>query len=340
MGMINILVVEDEAFIGMNIRRRLEHIGYHVIMVVPSGDEAFQISTEKAPDLVVMDIQLEGGLDGLETAQTLWNRFQIPIVIVTGNIDSNTRMRADQTWCYGFVSKPFFSNELEVAVSKALDRIFTDRYCKKNNYLLNQNYYHPVSDWMRDHPEQFESISDKVEFLNDLVRFHGINLFYSLAKEDSNGLHKVDSKEYFSRLIYYTWDKFKKNVEYQINIQIDIHSIDLDEKVAIPLGIIIFEAVSNAIKYAFTPDHVNSSISVKLSIKPNREHFCLQIKDNGLGFNNIASSQLTEEIMENPNSLGLYLIKCMAQIIQADSMLNGDVGTCLEILVPYKPQER
>jgi two-component sensor histidine kinase len=44
--------------------------------------------------------------------------------------------------------------------------------------------------------------------------------------------------------------------------------------------------------------------------------------------------------MENPNSLGLYLIKCMAQIIQADSMLNGDAGTCLEILVPYKPQER
>jgi len=338
MGKINILVVEDEAFIGMNIRRRLEHIGYHVIMVVPSGDEAFQISTEKAPDLVVMDIQLEGNLDGLETAQTLWNRFQIPIVIVTGNIDSTTKTRADQNWCYGFVSIPFFSNELEVAVSKALDRIFTSRYCKKDNQIINQKYYNPVSIWMKNHQDQSVVIGNQNDFLNDSIRFHAIYLFYSLALEDSKGIFKVDSKEYFSRLIYYTWDKFKNKVEYQIQIQIDIKSFNLDESLAIPMGIILYESVSNSIQYAFSPDHSNSTITIKLTTNTNRENICLQIKDNGIGLNNTSSSQVTEEIIETPHSLGLWLIKSMAQTINADSMLNGDEGTCLEIIIPQVPQ--
>ena len=148
----------------------------------------------------------------------------------------------------------------------------------------------------------------------------------------------IDSKEYFSRLIYYTWDKFKNKVEYQIQIQIDIKSFNLDESLAIPMGIILYESVSNSIQYAFSPDHSNSTITIKLTTNTNRENICLQIKDNGIGLNNTSSSQVTEEIMENPHSLGLWLIKSMAQTINADSMLNGDEGTCLEIIIPQVPQ--
>lgn len=67
----NILVVEDEPFLGLNIKQKIESFGFNVIAVVPSGDEAFQIVSEKVPDLILMDINLEGSLSGMETAESL-----------------------------------------------------------------------------------------------------------------------------------------------------------------------------------------------------------------------------------------------------------------------------
>jgi CheY-like chemotaxis protein len=340
MGKINILVVEDEAFIGMNIRRRLEHLGYHVIMVVSSGDEAFQISTEKAPDLVLMDIQLEGGLDGLETAQSLWNRFEIPIVIVTGNIDSRTKLQADQIWCYGFVSKPFFSNELEIAVSSALDKIFYERYCSEDNSLkFLPNQYHPVAEWIKIHNDQLTFVSNVNDFLNDSIRFHPIHLFYSLGLDANKGNLQVDMREYLSRVIFYTREKFKIYNDVSVELQIDFSSVVLDEKLAIPIGIILNEFVSNSLKYAFSSMDNNAIVYIKFSIPPNKNMIYLQAKDNGIGFNNTTSRKIIpEEINDQPKGLGLWLIEIMAQTLHAESMLTGDAGTCLEVKIPYSPK--
>lgn len=76
----NILIVEDEPFLGLNIKQKIESFGFHVIAVVPSGDEAFQIVSEKVPDLILMDINLEGSLDGIETAESLREQFSVPVL--------------------------------------------------------------------------------------------------------------------------------------------------------------------------------------------------------------------------------------------------------------------
>ncbi len=101
-----ILVVEDEAVICMHIRNSLERLGYEVCGCVASGSEAMQAAAETHPDLILMDIVLQGDMDGIEAAQIIRERFGIPIVYMTGNADIPTITRARGTDPYGYILKP------------------------------------------------------------------------------------------------------------------------------------------------------------------------------------------------------------------------------------------
>ncbi|BDA77142.1 hypothetical protein LPTSP3_g00720 [Leptospira kobayashii] len=113
----NILVVEDEPFLGLNIKQKIESFGFNVIAVVPSGDEAFQIVSEKVPDLILMDINLEGSLSGMETAESLKNQFSVPILFLTGFLDDDHKRKISKDPSYGYLMKPFTTDQLREAVS-------------------------------------------------------------------------------------------------------------------------------------------------------------------------------------------------------------------------------
>ena len=88
-------VVEDE--IAMDIQDRLELLGYSVPAVASSGQEAIRKAGQIHPDLVLMDIVLEGDMDGVETAEQIKNRFDIPVVYLTAYADKRTLQRAKIT---------------------------------------------------------------------------------------------------------------------------------------------------------------------------------------------------------------------------------------------------
>ncbi|MCU0823147.1 MAG: response regulator [Leptospira sp.] len=118
MGQKNILIVEDEPFLGLNIKQKIESFGLHVIAVVPSGDEAFQIVSEKVPDLILMDINLEGSLNGMETAESLRNQFSVPVLFLTGFLDDEEKERIDKNPSYSYLIKPFTTDQLKEAVDR------------------------------------------------------------------------------------------------------------------------------------------------------------------------------------------------------------------------------
>ena len=120
--MINILVVEDETIVAMEIKDRLERLGYSVVDTVSSGEEAVKRAKEKYPDLVLMDIRLKGDMDGIEAAEEISARFDIPVVYLTALGDQNTLQRAELTKHYGYVGKPFDERELQAAIEAALHR--------------------------------------------------------------------------------------------------------------------------------------------------------------------------------------------------------------------------
>ena len=115
-----ILIVEDEESIALDIWEMLEQLGYQVAGVADSGEKALKIVAETGPDLVLMDIQLKGGMDGVETAREILRHFDIPVVYVTGSADTKTLQRAKVTAPLGFVVKPFKIRDLHSSIEVAL----------------------------------------------------------------------------------------------------------------------------------------------------------------------------------------------------------------------------
>ena len=107
-----ILVVEDDEIIANLITTMLERKGYGVIGQVMSGEEAIIKSAELEPDLVLMDINLCGILDGVSAARYIFKLFQVPIIFLTAMCDDGLLERAKSAQPYGFIMKPFTDKEL------------------------------------------------------------------------------------------------------------------------------------------------------------------------------------------------------------------------------------
>ena len=115
-----ILVVEDEQIIAEDIARILRNFGYDVPAIVSSGEDSIKIVKESPPDLVLMDIMLEGEMNGIEAAGKIYSRFGIPVVYMTAYTDDERLERAKQTGPFGYILKPFEGKELYSSVEMAL----------------------------------------------------------------------------------------------------------------------------------------------------------------------------------------------------------------------------
>jgi signal transduction histidine kinase len=122
MSKAKILVVEDEEIVAFDIENTLKDLDYEVPAVVASKEEAIIFAAEILPDLVLMDIMLQGSLDGIEAAQEIRIRFNIPVVYLTAYADSHTLQRAKITEPFGYVLKPFEEKELQTTIEIALGR--------------------------------------------------------------------------------------------------------------------------------------------------------------------------------------------------------------------------
>ena len=115
-----ILVVEDECIVALDIQDRLESLGYEVPATVASGERAIEQAGALGPDLVLMDIQLQGRMDGVEAADQIRQRFGIPVIYLTANADHPTVQRAKITEPFGYVIKPFEERDLHTTIEVAL----------------------------------------------------------------------------------------------------------------------------------------------------------------------------------------------------------------------------
>lgn len=115
-----ILIVEDEGIVAEDIRRSLQKLGYVVSSVVSSGEAAVKKAEENNPDLVLMDIVLQGEMDGIEAAERIHSHFNIPVVYLTAYSDVKTLERAKITEPFGYIIKPFKERELQINIEIAL----------------------------------------------------------------------------------------------------------------------------------------------------------------------------------------------------------------------------
>jgi PAS domain S-box-containing protein len=133
---LKILLVEDEAIVAMDVQERLRSLGYIVPAVASTGKAAIQKATETPPDLVLMDIKLKGSMDGIQAAEQIRRRLDVPIVYLTAMSDEATLQRAKATGPFGYLLKPFDENELRTAIEIALYKHKSERKVKENEQWL------------------------------------------------------------------------------------------------------------------------------------------------------------------------------------------------------------
>jgi PAS domain S-box-containing protein len=115
-----ILVVEDESIVARDIRNMLVGLGYEVTAVVPGAKTAVQKAQETHPDIVLMDVMLQGEITGVEAAEQIYTKFNIPVVYLTAYADSTTVQQAKKTEPFGYIIKPFEERELQTTIEIAL----------------------------------------------------------------------------------------------------------------------------------------------------------------------------------------------------------------------------
>src|SRR5262245_57782651 len=115
-----ILIVEDEGIVADDLADTLTPMGYHVLGIASSGEDAIEKVRELRPDLVLMDIRLAGAIDGIEAATAIQKEQDIPVIYLTSHSDKETTRRAKHTKPFGFLVKPFNEAELRCSIEMAI----------------------------------------------------------------------------------------------------------------------------------------------------------------------------------------------------------------------------
>jgi CheY-like chemotaxis protein len=115
-----VLIVEDDIIISSDIKKLLLNKNYNVISVVRQGYKAVDIAKEKKPDIVLMDIMLEGSMNGIEAAKKINAELKIPIVFLTALNDDETFLSAADIKPNAFITKPYKPEQIEKVISSML----------------------------------------------------------------------------------------------------------------------------------------------------------------------------------------------------------------------------
>jgi DNA-binding LytR/AlgR family response regulator len=120
MEKLNIFIVEDESIVAKDIQNSLTKLGYNVVGFANNGKDAIDKITELAPDLVLMDIMIKGGLTGIEVSEKIKEKMNIPVIFLTAYADEGTLSRAKITEPYGYILKPFKEIDLHSTIEMAV----------------------------------------------------------------------------------------------------------------------------------------------------------------------------------------------------------------------------
>jgi len=137
MAKTSVLVVEDESIVAKDIQNSLKKLGYVVPSVENTGEDAIDAAGQYKPDLILMDIMLKGDISGIDAAEQIRNRYQIPVIFLTAYADESTLSKAKVTEPYGYIIKPFKEIDLHTSIEMALYKHGKEQEVKKERDLYS-----------------------------------------------------------------------------------------------------------------------------------------------------------------------------------------------------------
>lgn len=176
MSQVNILVVEDDFIIAAHISTLLTETGYAVAETLSKGESVVAFLDNNLVDVILMDINLAGDLDGVETARLVMKKHTVPVIFLTANADATTFDRAKDTYPAGFISKPFKNEDL----TRTLELVLNTSHKDQTNVKAESS--------------NSEMLTDRV-FVRDKDRMIKLGLDDILYVEAERNYCKITTKE-------------------------------------------------------------------------------------------------------------------------------------------------
>ncbi len=243
----NILICEDECIIAKDIQNSLKELGYNVVEICSSGEDAVKKTGEFKPDLVLMDIMLSGEMSGIDAANEIRQKFNIPVIFITAFSDDSTIDKAKISEPFGYILKPFKKTDLNTSIQLALYKHSKESEVKKElNYLyaLVENKDSKDILFVKSNSRLVKINSNDiffVEALKDYVVINTSNMRYTLH---------ATMKEIEKKLSSYDFVRVHRSYIVRIDKIISVEQPNLileGEKIVIPIGGSYKEALSNCL---------------------------------------------------------------------------------------------
>jgi len=126
-----ILIVEDEALTVLALKHELTELGYDIAGDASTAADALRVAEDNRADLVLMDIQLDGGISGVAAAAAIRGHLDIPVVFLTAHASAETVGRAVESGAFGYLLKPYTVSELKVSIEIALHKHNTENAMRR-----------------------------------------------------------------------------------------------------------------------------------------------------------------------------------------------------------------
>lgn len=333
-----IMIVEDNALTALYERETLEAAGYAVV-VARTGEEALQQAAMAAPpDLTLMDIDLDGGLDGIELAGILRRTSPLPIMFVSAHTDEATLERLRGLDAYGFCPKDAGAAVLTASVSIALARAAAEKAARtradaecaarlaesetrlRECHHRVRNNIAAIRAVMSMQLDSAGNPETRSALQGAIGRIESMGSLYEMLASDYHGSN-VAVEPYVRALVDTITSLFPGVTRFSIHSHIDDFS--LDPKRLFALGIIVNELLTNVMKYAFRD---RDSGSARIEIRAYDESVVMTFRDDGIG--------LPESFdQEKASGLGLSLISMLLDQFGGTLTMRSDHGTVSTVLL-------
>lgn len=348
-----ILVVEDDLLTAEGIMVSLQKFDFKIVGNVGTGDDAIHIVETNPPDIILMDINLFGDKSGIDTAIEIKEKYDIPVIFITGYCDKETVAKSKAAAPYGFIVKPIEFYELKIAVEIALHKH------AMNKRILELEKQKHLQDMIVNRNQRLSSLGELSASIAHEIRqplqvimviTESILYWYKNNPDTSGILHKhlmqlekvVNNAERINGIIIQLQDLVKKDnrdIKKQININTNIHRVlsFYDQKVkhhAITLKLslsdtltdivlsevafeqILINIIKNSIDAHDTSDKMNKFIEIKTGMHDH--NIILEVIDNATGideknFEKILNPLFTTKTKTESMGLGLFIINNLIQ---------------------------
>ncbi|MFO7980002.1 MAG: response regulator, partial [Candidatus Aminicenantes bacterium] len=186
-----VLVVEDEVIVARDVLNMLQSLGYESISVTSTSEDAIKTAKKESPHIVLMDIMLEGKMNGVEAADYIYTNLNIPIVYLTSYAEKNIIQKAKKTGPFGYLLKPFEERDLLTTIEIALYKFEMEMKLKRREKWLS-TILENIGDGViaTDEKGMISFINKQAETLTgwkfNEIRNKNLNKIYSIYSEKTN----------------------------------------------------------------------------------------------------------------------------------------------------------